>query len=135
MNALTDSRILALEERLRKAMLHSDVAALDALIHEELVFVGPDGQVYSKAQDLEFHRAGVQRLHEAVWHEVLGHSHAGCAVTCVTARLSGSFRGAPFSGWFRYVRLWGPGVGGGWQVLGGSVAAVEAPSQAGDHGL
>ena len=45
---MTD-RIRELEERLRLAMLASNVSELDDLIDDELLFVGPDGHVYSKA--------------------------------------------------------------------------------------
>ena len=59
--------VVASEEQLRAAQLGADVAALDRLIADELLFTGPDGQLGTKAQDLESHRSGAVRLlaHEA----------------------------------------------------------------------
>jgi hypothetical protein len=47
-----DAEIVALESRLRAAQLAADVAALDALIADELLFTGPDGELGTKGQDL-----------------------------------------------------------------------------------
>jgi hypothetical protein len=40
-----DPEIVALEARLRAAQLAADVAALDALIADGLLFTGPDGRL------------------------------------------------------------------------------------------
>ena len=53
-----DPAIVELEERLRAAQLGADVAALDRLLADELLFTGPDGNLGAKAQDLESHRSG-----------------------------------------------------------------------------
>src|SRR4051812_42513751 len=57
-----DPEIVALETRLRAAQLDADVAALDALIADALLFTGPDGQLGTKAQDLEAHGSGAVRF-------------------------------------------------------------------------
>ena len=46
---------MALEAQIRAAQLAADVGALDRLIADELLFAGPDGQLGTKAQDLEAH--------------------------------------------------------------------------------
>ena len=51
-----------LEAELRTAMLTDDLAALDRLIDDDLVFTGPDGGVASKADDLEMHRTSQIRM-------------------------------------------------------------------------
>lgn len=48
------------EERLRVAMLANDVAVLAHLIHDDLVFTGPDGAIVRKKDDLAAH--AVRRL-------------------------------------------------------------------------
>jgi hypothetical protein len=48
MNATMETRILALEEQLRIAMLGSDVGALDRLLAPELIFTNHLGQLLSK---------------------------------------------------------------------------------------
>lgn len=57
-----DAEFIDLEAALRVAQLRADVSALDRLVSDELLFTGPDGQLGTKAQDLEAHRAGVVRF-------------------------------------------------------------------------
>jgi len=57
-------KVVELEERLRQAMLHSDVAALDALIAPELIFTNHLGQIISKQEDLAIHQSGALKLRE-----------------------------------------------------------------------
>lgn len=111
------------EERLRVAMLHSDVAELDALIDDDLLFVGPGGGVYTKADDLQLHRSGSQRMSQADWLAVEVRSHGTTCITAVTAQLSGTLMGEPFSGRFRYVRTWVQQESV-WRVVAGSVTAM-----------
>src|SRR5579872_4424622 len=49
----TDVVIRALEERLWAAQLAADVATLDELIADDLLFAGPTGELATKAEDLE----------------------------------------------------------------------------------
>ena len=57
-----DPEIVALESELRAAQLGADVSALDRLIADGLLFIGPDGSVGTKAQDLEAHSFSGIRL-------------------------------------------------------------------------
>lgn len=108
------------EARLRVAMLTSDVEELDALIHDDLLFVGPDGAVYSKAEDLDLHRSGAERLSRVDVSIVRLAVHGDTVVTVVDAEMTGVMRGIPFEGPYRYVRIWREGEKG-WQVIAGSV--------------
>jgi hypothetical protein len=122
--------IQALEERLRLAMLHSDVPELDALIDDDLLFVGPEGGLYTKADDLELHRSGAQKISQAHWHDIKMRSYGSTCITVVTAQLAGTFKGAPFSGLFRYVRTWVQRERG-WRVVAGSVSATSGQDHEG----
>ncbi|HST07779.1 MAG TPA: nuclear transport factor 2 family protein [Gemmatimonadaceae bacterium] len=50
------------EAALRRAQLEGDVAVLDRLVDDELVFTGPNGLIYGKSDDLDGHRRGVIRI-------------------------------------------------------------------------
>ena len=119
-----DPDIAALEEELRAAQLVSDVAALDRLISDELLFTGPDGALATKADDLRAHGSGLLRLtsHEP---EELRMRRVGddVVVVALRARLAGVFDGAPFAGTYRYTRVWAR-EGGRWRVVGGHVSGV-----------
>lgn len=119
------------EEALRKAMLTSDVAALDSLIADGLIFVGPTGEVFRKQDDLALHRSGRQSLSVAEWRSVDVVMRDRSAVALVDADLAGSIDGTAFHGRFRYCRFWAR-TGSGWQVLGGSVIALPPEADAGD---
>jgi ketosteroid isomerase-like protein len=124
MNPDIDTQIRACESRLYAAMLASDVAELDALIADDLLFVGPTGELATKAMDLERHRTGGTKFHELVpqelairvWDEQL-------AIAVAKIALSGTYLGHDFAGDFRYLRVWGKGEIG-WQVVGGSVSVI-----------
>lgn len=53
------ARILAAEDRLRTAMLRSDVKVLDELLDPGLIFTNHVGQLLSKEDDLAAHTSGM----------------------------------------------------------------------------
>src|SRR4029078_9352408 len=53
-----DPEIVVLRPRLREAQLSPDVAALDVLLAEDLLFAGPDGRLATKSDDLKAHASG-----------------------------------------------------------------------------
>lgn len=123
MDAIAQVRLR--ERALHAAMLAGDVAALDALIDDDLVFVTADGSLVSKAQDLASHASGSLRLDRFDSREESCRL-MGAAVHSVTgATLAGSFGGIPFAGRFVYSRLWleRDGV---WRVVAGHASAVAA---------
>ncbi|GGM16246.1 nuclear transport factor 2 family protein [Dactylosporangium sucinum] len=107
----------AAERRLQAAQLASDVAALDALIDERLIFTGPDGKLYRKEDDLHVHRTGHQvmtRVDEESL-EVLVEERLG--VTWFLGTLEGSFGGQPFAWRMRYTRTWVHTETHGWRLV------------------
>ena len=122
----SDPEIVACEAAIRAAQLDADVAALDRLIADELLFTGPDGQLGTKAQDLEAHGSGAVRFlaHEP---EELRVRRVGAdvAVTALRARLRVRVMGQEVEGTFRYTRVWSRDDGR-WRVVGGHVAPVPA---------
>jgi len=119
-----DAEIRKCEEDLRMAMLASDVDVLDRLIDEDLIFVGPSGEVLGKEDDLALHRSGRQRLDVIDHVSVRSVTREQSTVVLVTADLSGSLDGAAFRGRFRYCRFWTKSESG-WKVSGGSVTDLS----------
>lgn len=56
---MTKEIISKIENQLLQAMLEHDVNALDGLLHDDLLFITPDGQTITKAMDLDAHRKGL----------------------------------------------------------------------------
>ena len=104
---MDETGIRELEERLKKAMIASDVEALDALLADDLSFVDATGKVWTKADDLNGHRYGMQRIEKLDVEEQSVRVYGSFAVTVTRVAISGTFAGAPFAGSLRYTRTWG----------------------------
>ena len=124
MNSAIETQIRESETRLYAAMSASNVAELDALIADDLMFSGPTGELATKAMDLELHRTGGTQFHElvpkALEVQVL---REDVALASAHIFLSGTYLGNAFAGDFRYMRVWRRGETG-WQVAGGSVTPL-----------
>jgi len=128
-----DPEIVAAEAEIRAAQLSADVAVLDRLIADELLFTGPDGQLGTKAQDLEAHGSGIVHFREHVPEELrVRRVGADVAVSALRARLAVEVAGTLVRGTYRYTRVWAREGGGPWRVVGGHVS--EVPSGSADGG-
>jgi ketosteroid isomerase-like protein len=121
---MVDTEIAALEADLRAAQLGADVAALDRLIAEDLLFTGPDGRLGTKADDLASYRDGVMRVatHEPEDQHVR-RVGPDVAVVALRTRMTGTYAGTPFDAIARYCRVWAR-EGGRWQIVGGQVCVA-----------
>ena len=115
--------LLACEAALRQAQLAGDVAALDRLLDDTLMFTGPDGAVYGKADDLDAHRQGWVRISRLEPSEERIQRFGSLAVVSVRMEMAGTFKGAAFAGPFRYTRGWREGPHG-WRIVAGHVSPV-----------
>src|SRR6476659_6258722 len=114
-----DEEMVALEAQIRAAQLGADVAALDRLIADELLFTGPDGQLGTKAQDLEAHGSGVVRFRSHVPEELrIRRVGVDVVVTALRARLEVEVAGHLARGTYRYTRVWARENDGRWRVVG-----------------
>ena len=106
-------------------MTTNDVALLDDLLHDDLLFNGPDGRTGTKALDLANYRSGGIQLSRAEARDrsisVIGDD----VVVAVTVALEGSYMGVAVDGSYRYLRVW-KRLDGAWRVIAGSVVAIPA---------
>lgn len=122
----SDPEIVDAEARLRIAQLTADVAALDALIAEDLLFAGPDGQLATKSQDLAAHASGAVRFREHEPEELrVRRIGSDVAVTSLRARLAVEVAGTLNRGTYRYTRVWARGSDREWHVVGGHVSPIS----------
>lgn len=124
MSKHTESQIAELEERLRRAMLKSDVAELDALISPELLFTSHLGQLISKQQDLAMHRAGTLKLTEFTPSDQCIQFNEGFSIVSVEMHLIGSYAGSAINDRIRYTRVWALSSAGSLQIVAGHASAV-----------
>lgn len=111
--------IHACEARLRDAALAGDVAALDALLADDLIFTNQIGQVLTKDDDLALHRTGALRLDSLAFSDYrlrrLDETHVLATLRADATRL-------------RFTRVWqrqdGSRHGGAWQIIANHCSAV-----------
>jgi ketosteroid isomerase-like protein len=124
MNPAIESQIHACENRLYAAMLASDVAELDMLIADELLFVGPTGELATKSMDLELHRTGGTKFHALEPLELeIRVLNDQFAIATAKIALSGTYLGQNFGADYRYLRVW-QNRDNGWQIVAGSVNPI-----------
>ena len=120
-----DEEMVGLEAQIRAAQLSADVGALDRLIADELLFVGPDGKLGTKAQDLEAHESGIVSFREHEPEELrVRRIGADVAIASLRARLAVDLGGRIVRGTYRYLRVWAREDGETWRVVGGQVSEV-----------
>lgn len=124
MSQYSESQILEHEERLRQAMLTSDVAELDKLIAPELLFTTHLGHLISKEQDLALHQSGALKLTALTPSDQQIQLHEGCAIVSVLMHLEGSYNGAFIDEHIRYTRVWASASTGSLHVIAGHASAL-----------
>ena len=129
MSKHSESQIAELEERLRQAMLKSDVAELDALIAPELIFTSHLGQLVSKQQDLAIHRSGTLNFTELTPSDQRIQLNEGFSVVSVQMRLLGSYGGAAIDDHIRYTRVWSISSTGSLQIVAGHASVVSLANE------
>jgi ketosteroid isomerase-like protein len=113
------------EQRLRDAMLASDIDSLDQLLDDALVFITVDGKLVRKEDDLELHRSGTLKLTQLDSRELVVELHgADVGVTSTLVEVAGTNNGQPFAATCRYVRTWRRDESGAWRVIAGAVVAA-----------
>lgn len=113
--------IEGLEEKLRQAMLASNVSALDELIADDLIFTLPNGLVINKQTDLEAHRSGVQKFIGLEISDRQVKDYGNFAIITVKTEIVSQV----FSGTFRFTRVWAKQQER-WQIVAGHVSQITA---------
>ena len=116
----------AAERQLQVAQLTSDVAVLDELLDDELLFTGPDGSLLSKEDDLNAHRSGWQQLRQLEQLDLRVRVVGSTGVTWVLMALAGSLGPDSFEGRLRYTRTWAHGAETGWRIVAAQATFASA---------
>ncbi len=119
-----DDEILACEAELRQAQLNSDVAALDRLLDDQLMFTNVDGKQVGKREDLSMHGSGRLRITRMDPGECRLLHLGETSVVSVRMNADAVMDGVPVSGTLRYTRVWHKQAEG-WRVVAGHMSAVS----------
>lgn len=120
----TPDDLEAAERRLQQAMIDSDVAELDALLDDDVVYTSPDGSTVDKTSDLEAHRSGLLDVRHFDTVSLATRVIASTGVTFVEADLRGDASGQPFSARMRYTRTW-VNTHGAWRVIAAHASTID----------
>ncbi|MEU5562020.1 nuclear transport factor 2 family protein [Micromonospora musae] len=112
-----EAALLDAERRLQAAQRAGDVVALDGLLDDHLIAIGPDGGRYTKQDDLIAHDSGTSVLDELVEEQVELLVEGFTGVTFFVGRVAGRLAGSPFAARLRYTRTWIYDGEGNWRVL------------------
>ncbi len=98
--------IIEIENQLIEAIKTSDVNSLDRVLHDDLLFIAPNGQVVTKEMDLASHRSGQMQVEQLIAHfestKIIGDN----AIVVVVYNTKGKMLGTSIEGQFRYIRVW-----------------------------
>jgi ketosteroid isomerase-like protein len=123
---MDSSTIENLEEKLRHAMLASDVAVLDELIADDLVWTMHKGFVGNKQYDLDAHRSGIFRFTTLEISDRQIHPYSDdCVVVTLRAELAGTLSGQAFADAYRFTRVWLQRQNR-WQIVAGHVSQLPS---------
>lgn len=123
----TENTVREVEQRFKAALLKKDDVALGELLADDLVHIGFEGQVASKAEYMAFFKGGVwqYRKYEPtnVAVKVLGN------VAVVTGRVNRTIviNNEETTGAFAFTHVWLQ-AGNRWRLTSSQVSAVPAPS-------
>jgi hypothetical protein len=125
MSKHSESKIIEIEERLRQAMLNSDVAELDALIAPELLFTSHFGQLFSKQEDLALHQSGKLKFRELTPSDRRIQLNESFSVVSVHMHVLSCYEGIESDMNVRFTRIWSVSSMGSLQVVAGQVSVVQ----------
>jgi ketosteroid isomerase-like protein len=119
-----ETQIIKAEERLRQAMLASDVSVLNELLAPEIIITSHLGELLGKPDDLAAHTSGLIKIHELNPSEQHIQIHKEVAIVSVRMQLSGSYNGNPANGDFRFTRVWAVSSSGAWHIIAAHIGMV-----------
>ncbi|MBA3681728.1 MAG: nuclear transport factor 2 family protein [Bacteroidetes bacterium] len=112
-------QIIINEKKFIDAVKNNNVEVLDALLHDELQFIIPSGQVISKEQDLANYRSGNIFISDISSNELVVNLIGDTAISTMATTLKGKYFDQPIDGRFRYIRVWKL-FNDQWKVIAGS---------------
>jgi len=120
---ISKNEIIEQENKLYKAITESDINTLEELLHDDLLFVIPSGEVITKEIDLRAYRDGALKINKINPQIEALNSIGDTAVIVLSMELEGSYNAVPFEAKYRYIRFWKK-FKEGIKVVGGSGVAI-----------
>ena len=104
------------EERLKEAMLQSNVSELHELLADDLIFTNHMGHIITKQDDIESHKYKTLLINELTLTDQNIKVIKNIAIVTVKASIKGSFNGENSENVFRFTRVWNKISNKKWQI-------------------
>jgi ketosteroid isomerase-like protein len=114
MTATALDEIRALEDRRVQATISDDLATLEALLSDDLIYTHSSARLDDKASFLESIRSGAVRYRSIVRDDIRMRAHGDAVFVNGEARLEVLIAGKPKSLHLRYSNVW-VNTGSGWR--------------------
>lgn len=112
------------EELLLQAIKSNNIEVLDQLLHDDLLFLNPAGEVITKSMDLANYGSGQVVIDAIESYEQSVRLVDNTAIVAVKIKLKGKYMEYVLDETFQYLRIW-IDHGGRWQIIGGSCAKLD----------
>lgn len=113
-----EEEVVVCESRLLQAMRDCNLQVLGELLHDDLLFNGPTGEIVTKAMDLAVYQSGNMIVNENIPSGQKIRLFGDTAIVSVVISLKGEFMKKPVSGKFSYLRTWKK-IDSQWKMIGG----------------
>ncbi|AXB31745.1 nuclear transport factor 2 family protein [Vibrio campbellii] len=98
--------VINAEHRLKASMVSSDLAVLDELLADNLVFINHFGHRVSKQEDIALHQSGLLSIASIELSDLQVEPHGNCVLVYANAEIIGTYDGAESNGRFAFSRVW-----------------------------
>ena len=100
-------------------MKESQIEELEKLLHDDLLFIAPSGELVTKQMDLQSYNEGHLKILELTSEVDQLNIIDDIGVITTTITLKGSYQNEKFENKFRYIRIW-KSFSDGIKIVGGS---------------
>lgn len=126
-------QIEKVEEQWRLAILHSDVASLDAVLDEDYVGITASGILRTKEQTLEAFHTGKLHITTLILTDRKFRFYGKTALITGRAEASGTTAEGDMNGNYRYTQVYILTAKGGWKLASFEINRIREPKERHDH--
>jgi len=100
-------------------MKNNDIQSLNELLHQDLFFIIPNGQIVTKSMDLEIYRSGKMKINDIMLTNQEINLIEDSAIVVTTIEMKGHYLDNILDGKYRFIRVWKL-FNTKWKIIAGS---------------
>lgn len=119
-----ETKIIECENRLLQAIQNSEINTLEDLLHDDLIFIIPSGQIISKKMDIENYSSGFMKVKHIDFSDRVVSCINEIVIVSVTIHQKADFNDKNIDGIYKYLRVWSCS-NNDWKVVAGSSIQIQ----------